>query len=250
MRILVTNDDGIEDKGLNILVQAISDKHEVFVVAPNKRYTGFSGAVSFDQLISVVEYPLNLGEKKSFMVSGTPADCVIIGLDELVGSVDLVISGINDEPNLGDDIRLSATLGACREASFTEVSAMALSLDYGTGKKYYEIVIEFLNRFIKKWDTFKIPKEVYLNINFPNVPQNQIKGEIFVPSGRCRYRDRVHLIRNNPQLTYQICGIRIEEEEVDTDYWAVKNNYIAITPLNRDQTDKRILSLLQKKNKK
>ncbi len=246
MRILVTNDDGIEDRGLQELVKAISGKYEVYVVAPDKRYTGYSGAVSFFQLLSVAEYPLNLGEKRSFRVEGTPADCIIMALDELIGAVDLVISGINDEPNLGDDIRLSANLGACREASFADVSAIALSLDYGADTKYYQTVTNFLPVFLGKWHTMNIPKEVYLNINFPNLPPDQIKGVLFVPAGRCRYRDRVHLLNEKPQLTYQIYGTKIEEEEVDTDSWAVKNHYIAITPLHRDQTDKRVLSRLKR----
>ncbi|MDD3657152.1 MAG: 5'/3'-nucleotidase SurE [Atribacterota bacterium] len=246
MRILVTNDDGIENKGLQELVKAIFDRHEVYVVAPDTRYTGYSGAVSFNRLISVIEYPLNLGERRSFKVSGTPADCVILALNKLIGPVDLVISGINDEPNLGDDIRLSATLGACRESSFTETSAIALSLDYGSGKRHYQTVTDFLAIFLNKWFTLKIPKEVYLNINFPNVPPAQIKGVLFVPAGRCRYKDRVKLVKSKPQIIYQIYGTKIEEEEKGADSWAVSNNYIAVTPLHRDQTDQKILSRLKR----
>ncbi len=246
MRILITNDDGIEDKGLQELVKAIFDRYEVYVVAPDKRYTGYSGAVTFDRLISVVEYPLNLGEKRSFKVSGTPADCIILALDKLIGPVDLVISGINDEPNLGDDIRLSATLGACREASFAEIPAIALSLDYGSGKRYYQTVTDFLATFLNKWNTLKIPKEVYLNINCPNVPPVQLKGVLFVPAGRCRYKDRVKLVKSKLQTVYQIYGIKIKEEEKGTDSWAINNNYISITPLHRDQTDRRILSRLKR----
>ena len=230
MRILITNDDGIEDKGLLELVKSISDKHEIFVVAPDKRYFGYSGAVTFDKTISVAKYPLNLGEKESYKISGTPADCIIIALDELIGPIELVISGINDEPNLGDDIRFSATLGACREAAFSDISSIALSLDYGSGKKYYQTVIYFLKILLSKWDSMKIPEEVYLNINCPNVPITRIKGVLFVPTGRCRYRDRVQIVNGKTQQSYKIYGTKIEEKEEGTDSWAVKNNYIAITP--------------------
>ncbi len=248
MQILVTNDDGIEDKGLQELVKAISDKHEIYVVAPNRRYSGYSGAVTFYQPISVTEYPLNLGEKKSYKISGTPADCIIIAIDELIGFIDLVISGINDEPNLGDDIRFSATLGACREAAFSDISAIALSLDYGSQKKHYQTVTDYLSILLDKWNDLKIPKEVYLNINYPNVPFIETKGVLFVPAGRCRYKNRVQLVSKKPLPEYRLYGTKIEEEAAGTDSWAVRNNYIAITPLHRDQTDKETLIRLNKLN--
>jgi len=250
MKILVTNDDGIEDRGLKELVKGISKEHEVYVVAPDRRYTGYSGAISFDRLIEVEKHPLHLGETESYMVWGTPADCVLLALDELIGSVDLVISGINDEPNIGDDIRLSATLGACREASFSDVSAIALSLAYGKGEMYYQLAIRFILSLLKNWDQLLIPKEVYLNINFPNIPSSEIKGVVVVPSGRCRYKERVHLVQGKGRPTYQIYGTKIEEEQIGTDEWAINHNYISITPLIRDQTDKKTLSLLKRRTKK
>lgn len=251
MKILVTNDDGIEDKGLKKLVNGISKEHEIDVVAPNKRYTGYSGAVSFDRLIEIEEYPLYLGEIKAYKVYGTPADCVILALDELTGPVDMVISGINDEPNIGDDIRLSATLGACREAAYSDIPAIALSLAYGEGEMHYQSVINFLSPLLKNWEQLQIPKEIYLNINFPNIPSFEIKGIVFVPSGRCRYRNRVHLVPGKKNPIYQIYGIKIKEKQTGTDEWAINHNYISITPLNRDQTDKETLNRLKKmpKNK-
>lgn len=244
MKILATNDDGIEDAGLWELVKSISGKHEIHIIAPDRRYSGYSGAISFCQPIAVKKYPLYLGEAESYIVSGTPADCIMIGLDELVGKVDLVISGINDEPNLGDDIRFSATLGACREAAFSDTPAIGLSIDYGSEKKYYHTLINFLDLLLEKWNKLKIPKEVYLNINCPNIPISQIKGALFVPAGRCRYRNRVQLVGNDPEQAYKIHGSKIDEEEINTDSWAIKNGYISITPLHRDQTDKEILSYL------
>ncbi len=245
MKILVTNDDGIEDIGLCELVKAISSQHEIYVVAPDRRYSGFSGAVSFYQPVSVKRWPLFLGETVSYKVSGTPSDCVMIALDELVGNVDLVISGINDEPNLGDDIRFSATLGACREASFSDISAIGLSLNCDSGEKYYNTLTEFLEKLLFKWKQIKIPKEVYLNINCPNIPLSQIRGILFVPAGRCRYKNRVQLVQDMPEPAYIIHGTKIDEEDKYTDSWAVRNGYISITPLHRDQTDQTILSYLR-----
>lgn len=246
MRILVTNDDGIDSVGLQVLVKTISDEYETYVVAPNKRYSGFGGAVTFYKSISVINFPLNLGEKKSYKVFGTPADCIIIALDELIGPVDLVISGINDEPNVGDDIRFSATLGACREAAFSDIPAIALSLDYGLNKNNYQMVSDFLFSFLKQWGKLKIPPEVYLNINFPNVLKSEVKGVLFVPTGRCRYKDRIKPANNynKGRQVYQLFGTKIEDSERGTDSWAVRNNYIAITPLHRDQTDKEVLASL------
>ena len=92
----------------------------------------------------------------------------------------------------------------------------------------------------------KIPKEVYLNINCPNVPITKIKGVLFVPTGRCRYRNRVQPIEEKTRQVYRLYGTKIEEEEPSTDSWAVDNNYIDITPLHRDQTDRATLSRLKK----
>lgn len=119
------------------------------MVAPDKSHSGYSGAVTFDKTILVVKYTLNLVEKKSYKISGIPTNCIIIALDKLIRLIGLVILRINNEPNLEDVIRFFATLGACREAAFTDISAIAFSLNYGYGKKQFKIVICFLKNIIK-----------------------------------------------------------------------------------------------------
>jgi len=249
MKILITNDDGIKAEGIKLLVAELAQHHEIYVVAPDREYTGYGGAVTFNNKIEVAEYPLNRGEIASYKVNGTPADCVILGLDELSSEVDLVISGINNEPNLGDDTRLSGTLGACREAAFSSIPAIGFSLNYDYGNTfYYQTVVRVVIILIKQIERNKLPEGIYLNINVPNKPISQIKGFKVVKLGRRRYNNRVHLVKNEGKSYYKIYGTIIEEEQEETDVWAIKNDYVSVTPLNRDNTDYNSIKLLKSWN--
>ena len=247
MKILITNDDGIEAQGLKELVKVLSSKYRVFVVAPEKRIEGLSGAVTFDSPIKVERHPLSSGEKMALVVSGTPADCMILALDVLVPNPDLVISGINDEPNVGDDIRLSGTIGACREATFSGFPSIAISLDYGGSKNFFEGATFIAKKFIEIIEDKKVPPGIFFNVNVPNIPKEKIKGIKFVRLGRRRYRDRVHGVSGNPEEEYfYINGIQLNETYEDTEDYALKHNYIAITPLNIDNTDYKFLEVMKK----
>jgi len=233
MKILITNDDGIKAEGIKRLVAELAQHHKIYVVAPDREYTGYGGAVSFNNKIEVAEYPLNRGEIASYKVNGTPADCVILGLDELSSEVDLVMG----------------TLGACREAAFSSIPAIGFSLNYDYDNTfYYQTVVRIASIVIKYIEKNKLPEGIYLNINVPNKPISQIKGFKVVKLGRRRYNNRVHLVKNEGKRHYQIYGTIIEEEQEETDVWAIKNDYIAVTPLNRDNTDYNSIKLLKSWN--
>ena len=246
MKILITNDDGIEAEGIISLTKRISKDEDVYVVAPEKKLHGIGTNVTFDRPIKIEEYPLNLGEKKSFKISGTPADCVILAKDVLIGQFDLLISGINDEPNIGDDVRFSGTLGACIEATFSGITSFGISLDYSREirivKNIYDGAAEFSFRFIRFIENNKIPKGIFLNINFPNVEIDRINGIKFVPLGRRQYYDRVHRITNpyNEEF-YWIGGKMIPEQKEDIIKSVLNEEYIAITPMSVDNTSYKFL---------
>jgi 5'-nucleotidase len=247
MRLLLTNDDGIYARGINELINELSTTDEVYVVAPKDRLTGVSGGVTFDRPIKVEEVNLSLGEKKAFAVSGTPADCVILGVDVLVKGIDLVISGINDEPNVGDDIRFSGTIGACREAVFSDIPSIGVSLEYGDRGHFYEGAVKITRRLVDYIRNNPLPKGIFLNVNVPNVPLEEIKGVRFVRLGRRRYRDRVHTVFDPYGREYfWIGGIPLQEEEEDTEDAVLKNNYIAVTPLSVDETDYHFLEVMKR----
>ncbi|MCX7795797.1 MAG: 5'/3'-nucleotidase SurE [bacterium] len=247
MRILITNDDGIFAKGIRELVVEFSKTDEVYVVAPKYRVVGVGGGVTFDRPLKIEEIGLSLGEKKAFSVSGTPADCVILAIDILVKELDIVISGINDEPNVGDDIRFSGTIGACREAAFSGIPSIGVSLEYGDRGYFYEGAVRITRKIVDYIKNNPLPEGVFLNINVPNVPIEEIRGIRFVRLGRRRYRNRVHTVFDPYGREYfWIGGIPIKEEEEDTEDSVLRENYIAITPLKVDETDYSFLGVMKK----
>ncbi|MBC7321383.1 5'/3'-nucleotidase SurE [bacterium] len=247
MRILLTNDDGIFARGIRELIMEFSKTDEVYVVAPKYRLTGVGGGVTFDRPLKIEEVSLSLGERKAFAVSGTPADCVILAVDVLVKNLDLVISGINDEPNVGDDIRFSGTIGACREAVFSEIPSIGVSLEYGDRGYFYEGAIKITRKLVDYIRNNPIPEGVFLNVNVPNVPIEEIKGIKIVRLGRRRYRDRVHTVFDPYGKEYfWIGGTPIREEEEDTEDFVLREKYIAITPLKVDETDYSFLEVMKK----
>jgi 5'-nucleotidase len=246
MKILVTNDDGIESAGILELVKGISSLGEIYVVAPDRKLSGIGGGVTFDRPIKVEKVSLRLGEERAFKVCGTPSDCVILALDILIKDVDLVISGINDEPNVGDDIRFSGTIGACREAAFSGIPALGISLEYGTRGNFYEGAVEFSKYLLRFLEKNNLPEGVILNINVPNVPMEEIQGVKFVKLGRRKYKDRVHIVLDPyGKEYYWIGGTLIEDWEEETENSVLKKNYIAITPLNIEETDYKFLEVMK-----
>jgi 5'-nucleotidase len=241
MKILLTNDDGIEAEGLKKLAQKLSATEQIYIAAPAKKLHGASCSITFGTPIKVEEFRLNMGERKSYRILGTPADCVILGLDTLIGDVDLVVSGINDEPNVGDDVRFSGTIGACTEATFSGVRSFGISVEYN-GSGGLETAADFscyLIGFLKK---NSIPEGVFLNINVPNTELSKINGVKFVRLGRRRYRDRVHkTISPFNEVFYWIGGRQIEDHEPDTLNAALREDYIAITPMAVDPTSHKFL---------
>ncbi len=247
MRILITNDDGISARGIRELIVEFSKTDEVYVVAPHYRLVGVGGGVTFDKPLRVEEVSLSLGEKKAFSVFGTPADCVILAIDMLVKDLDIVISGINDEPNVGDDIRFSGTIGACREATFSGIPSIGISLEYGDRGYFYEGAVKVTRKIVDYIRNNPLPTGVFLNINVPNVPIEEIKGIKFVKLGRRRYKDRVHTVLDPYGKKYfWIGGVPLREEEKETEDSVLRENYIAITPLNVDETDYSFLEVMKR----
>jgi 5'-nucleotidase len=247
MRIVVTNDDGIDSIGIRKLIEGISALGEIYVVAPDRKLIGVGGGVTFDRPVKVDRVSLGLGEREAFKTYGTPADCVILALDLLVRDVDIIISGINDEPNVGDDIRLSGTIGACREAAFSGIKAFGVSIEYGKDSIYFDGAVEISKALIKGIERYSLPQGIFLNVNVPNVPKEEIKGVRFVKLGRRRYIDRVKKVLDPYGREYYWIGGRlIDDLEEDTENDALRKNFIAITPISIDETDYESLEVMKK----
>jgi len=242
MKILLTNDDGINADGLQILRKTLSSSHDVFVIAPDRERSACSNIFTMREELVVTKH-----DKNSYAISGYPADCVSIGLhSDVIPEIDIVISGINHGPNLGDDIHFSGTVAGARTAFIFDRPSIAISLDsFHTSSPFLADTADFILDYI---NTETIFEEVYLNINYPNIPKNEIKGVKYTCLSRRSYIDSyVKTQQNNPdQFTMRLNGTIETKDTPCSDSFAVENSYISITPMTIDSTDHRVLSKYQK----
>lgn len=232
MRILIVNDDGYKADGINILANKLSLHHSVVLVAPQTCNSGMSHAMTFNRAIYLKKNNNPLFE--SYAISGTPADCVKIGLS-IMGQdrPDLVISGINNQANLGTDVSYSGTASAAMEASLCGYKAIAVSSET-KDKNDFEYISDF---FIDNLDLYmKLVTEKYcisININIPRIGN---KGHKIVHLGERKFCD-IYLIKpeDNGLMSYTLIGhpLQIPNGD-DTDVQWFNKGYATITPLFSD----------------
>ncbi len=235
--ILLSNDDGVGSEGILKLREAVSHLGEVYIVAPDQERSGASHSITLGQPIKVRQL-----DEKTFSVSGTPADCVLLGIFELLpGKPDLVLSGINRGYNLGEDVFYSGTVAAAREGAIYDIPALAISLGTSTSDYYWDTAKYFTKIIIDEIFKLRLDFEL-ININIPNKPKHEIRGIRIVRLGRRSYQDPVEKRENN---IYYIGGEPLWKKEPGTDLKAVSDGYVSITPLNIDLTDYDELKRLQ-----
>lgn len=234
MRILVTNDDGIDADGLDVLVQYLKNlkdrsghqAHEIVVIAPDGERSGVSHAMTLRRPTKVRRLSPN-----TFTCSGTPADCIIVaaGLGLMAGKPDLVISGINHGPNLGTDIVYSGTCGAARQASLNDIPAMAVSCaDFSSPLDYRAcaaFVAHNLEALVASWKP-----DSFLNINGPSSGDENLSALWAIP-GRNRYFDNLKCFEGADGYTYCFLAEGRQERAFDpiSDHHAVSLGYIALS---------------------
>lgn len=229
MRVLLTNDDGIDSPGLEALIRDIEAKgHEVWIVAPDGERSGMSHSITMKDPIR----SRKLGERR-FGCSGTPADCVILAyLGIMEEKPDIVVSGINLGPNLGTDITYSGTAAAARQAAFMGIPGVAASLDYYNKPLHFDpvslFVAENLESFVLLFDGHH-----FVNVNAPNSPNLDIGIEITHPSYRT-YNDRLVRYtapRGEDYWFWKAAPIQTKEE-TGSDYDAVRRGNISVSPIH------------------
>lgn len=247
MKILLTNDDGIEAAGLHATYDAIKDLGEVYVVAPLRVQSATSHAITLHRPIAVTPYACE--KFKGFAVDGRPADCVKLALAELVGPVDLVISGINHGANVGINVHYSGTVGAAREAAFQGIPAIALSLHLGDKTKdHYVRAAAHARRGIDAVLGVGIDKGALININVPILDEGaEPVGIRAVPLNILPMHDRFNKSTDSEgNTTYRAkYSMAFTDRGQGTDVDSVYAKYITITPLHYEQTDATALARLQ-----
>jgi 5'-nucleotidase len=178
MRILVSNDDGIYADGIWALAGALSRLAEVIIVAPDREQSAVATAVSLRKQLRVQPIVPLVPNIPAFALEGTPSDCVIVGLDKIVyGKIDLVVSGINQGPNLGEDVLISGTVGAALAAYLRGFPAIAISTNENRWNvPYLQEVARFTALLAERVQAEKLPGTPLLNVNFPDLDIVDIKG--------------------------------------------------------------------------
>jgi 5'-nucleotidase len=253
MNILLTNDDGINAEGINSLFHVLSQDHTLHIIAPESEQSACSNAITVRSQLNIKK----IAENK-FSVTGFPADCVIIGLSgNLIPDVDLVISGINHGPNVGDDLIFSGTVAAARTGYIFGKAAIAISINcYKRASHYIDDASNFLLGFINEikheiHDTLKTNDnelseksvfKTFLNINYPDLPTAKIKGRKYTHAGRRIYRDSFQKTQlNNNEAMVQMGGYIESVFDKGSDTTELDNGFISITPLMIDCTDFSVL---------
>lgn len=232
MKVLVTNDDGISAQGLWTLVKALNRIAQVIVVAPDRERSAIGSAVTLHQRIRAKRVKPEVPGVETYSVEGTPADSVILALTKLIpDKVDLVISGINHGPNLGDDVFISGTVGAAWQGYLHGFHAVAVSVD-SWDNPYLDAAAELAALLAKRIESNSLPAKIFLNVNLPNLPLVQIRGLEITRLANGSHSDRVEEGYDGKKRYYQLIRYKIDKAtDHKTDIWAIEQGNISITPL-------------------
>ncbi len=234
MHILLTNDDGVSAQGINALYKCLSKRHNVYIIAPNEEKSGCSSAITMKEQLKIENISDNI-----FAVNAFTADCVNIGLKgDIIPKVDLIVSGINHGPNLGDDIYFSGTVAGARVAFIYGISGIAMSLDCTGESSHFNDASKFLMDFIENSKILSSKRSLCLNINYPDIPKKEILGTKYCFMGKRDYRDSYKVLHKDKNETRLQLTTGIASHENDgSDITELKKGYISITPLTLDCTD-------------
>lgn len=250
VHILVTNDDGVTAPGLLALAQEMRVLGKVSILAPDRNWSASGHVKTMHKPLRVKETQLQDGST-AFATDGAPSDCVALAvLGVLSEQIDVVVSGINPNANIGHDVTYSGTVTAAMEATIWGLPGIAVSLDspenhlgvldYGMAARIARQIVETVNRR-------GMPKGTLLNVNVPYLPEAEIKGIKVTRQGLRVYRDKLDMRLDPRNLPYYWIGgespTGVQKE--GTDFGAIKQGYVSITPLQLDLTDFDVLGKLE-----
>lgn len=248
MNILITNDDGINADGIIELAKAMKNIGNIYIVAPDSQRSATGHAITIHNPIMVKEVFID-ENIKSYAISGTPADCVKVGIEALFKDIeiDLVLSGINNGANLGTDVVYSGTVSAAIEGLIQNKPSIAISYnEFNVSKEVYtksaKQIVKIVNDLKDNMDIFN---DCILNINIPN---KEIQGTKVTVLGDRKYENVMEeRVSPHGQKYFWVGGkVKELEQEVNSDIIAVEQGFISITPVNIEMTNKNKLSVLEK----
>jgi len=252
VKVLLTNDDGIGAKGLNEMRRALLalPEIELAVIAPDSNRSASARSITTRSPLWVEEIDFEDGSV-GYATDGTPVDCVRFASLGLIGfQPELIVSGINHGANLGDDITYSGTVAAALEGVVLELPAIAVSqqsskreMDFRLGRQFdFEGAARFVARLVASMEERPFPDGTLLNVNVPGVPWDQLNGAAVTRMGKRIYRDKLELqeedVGGRRRRRYRIYGDEPHyHHEEGTDFAAIAEDMISVTPLHFDLTD-------------
>ncbi|MFC3072676.1 5'/3'-nucleotidase SurE [Shinella pollutisoli] len=248
MRILLTNDDGIHAEGLAILERiARSLTDDVWIVAPETDQSGLAHSLTLSE-------PLRLRKvaDKHFALRGTPTDCVIMGVREVLDvKPDLVLSGVNAGANMADDVTYSGTIAGAIEGTLQGIKSIALSqaFSHAGGRTVpWEVVESFAPKLIEQLIDVELPDGTFFNLNFPNCSPSELQGIEVTGQGKLDFGLTIDERQDGRGFPYYWLrfGERHGDFRAGTDIHALKNNRISVTPLKLDLTDYTVLDRVKR----
>ncbi len=249
MRILITNDDGIHAEGLNTCEKiARSLSNDVWIVAPEFDQSGVAHSLTLNDPLRLRQ----VGERR-FAVRGTPTDCVIMAARYVLKdkAPDLVLSGVNRGRNVGEDVIYSGTIAGAVEGAMLGIASLALSQSYKSRSgrpPYWETSLKFAPEIISRLLAEGIPRDVLININFPDCAAQEVRRVAVTAQGR-RRQERLHIDertdgRGNPYYWIAYSREDLGKPAEGTDLAALDDSCVTVTPLRLDMTDEPFLTRL------
>jgi 5'-nucleotidase len=244
MKVLISNDDGYDSLGIKALKKCLLEldfQSEIVLIAPDRNRSAASNSLTLLEPLRIKNHGNNI-----YSVNGTPTDCVHMGINGALDfKPDIVISGINDGANLGDDVLYSGTVAAATEGRFLGKPSIAISL---TGNKHFATAAHVLVEFLQKYNQLKLDKNTIININVPDIPLVELKGIKLTRLGQ-RHCSEPVVKTKDPRGgdTYWVgpAGVAADAS-IGTDFYAVEHNYASITPLKIDLTNYQMHTQLAK----
>ena len=233
MKILLSNDDGYFAPGLNILAEHLALIADITVVAPERNRSGASNSLTLDRPLSVRK-----ASNGFFYVNGTPTDCVHIALTGLMDTMpDMVISGINDGANMGDDTIYSGTVAAAMEGYLLHIPSLAFSMSQHNAT-HFETAARIAVEMVQHYQKIGFESLTLLNVNVPDVPYDQLKGRVVTRLGKRHKAEPVIQLKTPRNETVYWVGAAGKPNDggEGTDFHAVANDYVSISPIQVDLT--------------
>ncbi|ABL02623.1 5'-nucleotidase / 3'-nucleotidase [Candidatus Ruthia magnifica str. Cm (Calyptogena magnifica)] len=231
MKILISNDDGYQAPGIVQLAQSLTQEHEIIVVAPSENKSASSSSLTFDNPLRPIQISNNV-----YKIDATPSDCVHLALCGFLNEkIDLVVTGINFGANLGDDVIYSGTVAGAIEGRFLGLPSVAISLASWKGQ-HFETAGIIAKQLINQISHTQLSHDTVLNVNVPDVSLNYIKGFQTTRLGKRHMSEQSVADKDDPTLYWIGENGKEADNGVGTDFHAIANYYVSVTPLQIDLT--------------